>query len=78
MNEDAALKTPASVREIVSQSLRGSDRALPGDGPARRQEQAALGAAISILACLEDDAIGPLPELKEGLVKLILTPAPAA
>ena len=47
-------------------------------GPYRTQEQAALGAAVAILgACLEDDGVGPLPELTTNLVQILLTPGPA-
>lgn len=69
---------PSSVRQIVSESLRGGSPRPADHGPRNMQEQAALGAAVAILgACLEDEAVGPLPELTAGLVQILLTPASA-
>jgi hypothetical protein len=68
----------ASVRQIVSESLRGGSPRPEAHGPRNMQEQAALGAAVAILgACLEEDAVGPLPETTAGLVEILLTPASA-
>jgi hypothetical protein len=85
VTEDAAFNSPvalapspASVRKIVSDSLRGRNIGPMHPGPYRTQEQAALGAAVAILgACLEDDGVGPLPELTTNLVQILLTPGPA-
>jgi hypothetical protein len=75
--ESAPVK-PSSVRQIVSESLRGGSPRPADHGPRNMQEQAALGAAVAILgACLEDEAVGPLPELTAGLVQILLTPASA-
>jgi len=70
--------SPASVRQIVSDSLRGRLGGPVHPGSHRTQEQAALGAAVAILgACLEDEGVGPLPELTTNLVQILLTPGPA-
>jgi AcrR family transcriptional regulator len=43
--------------------------------PGRLNEQAAVGAAISIVgSCLARDRVGPLPELTSALVRIILAP----
>ena len=69
---------PSSVRQIVSESLRGGSPRPADHGPRNMQEQAALGAAVAILgACLQDESVGPLPELTAGLVQILLTPASA-
>jgi hypothetical protein len=53
----------------------GSQRYSQARSPSDLTEQAAVGAAVSIVGVsLADKKIGPLPELTRALVQIILTP----
>ena len=65
-----------SANEWLVDLLRNSSQQCPdARSPSDLTEQAAVGAAISIVgSCLASDRIGPLPELTTALVQIVLTP----
>jgi AcrR family transcriptional regulator len=65
-----------SANEWLVELLReGSRRHPEARSPSDLTEQAAVGAAISIVgSCLASERIGPMPELTTALVQIILTP----
>jgi AcrR family transcriptional regulator len=65
-----------SATEWLVELLRDSSERCPdARSPSDLTEQAAVGAAISIVgSCLASDRIGPMPELTTALVQIILTP----
>jgi hypothetical protein len=65
-----------TVHEWLTEVVREtSQRCHVVHSPGDRAEQAAVGAAVSIVgACLADEQIGPLPDLTAALVPIILTP----
>jgi AcrR family transcriptional regulator len=65
-----------SVNDWLVELVREGANAFPNArGPSELTEQAAVGAAISIVgSCLVNERIGPTPELTSVLVQIILTP----
>jgi AcrR family transcriptional regulator len=60
---------------LVALLREGSRRCPDAQSPSDLTEQAAVGAAISIVgSCLASDRVGPMPELTTALVQIILTP----
>ncbi|HEX6229189.1 MAG TPA: hypothetical protein VFZ41_06965 [Solirubrobacterales bacterium] len=68
----SAISVRQWLTEVVQET---SQRRHVVHSPGDRAEQAAVGAAVSIVgACLTDEEIGPLPDLTATLVPIILTP----
>jgi AcrR family transcriptional regulator len=65
-----------SANEWLAELLRDGSRRCPdARSPSDLTEQAAVGAAISIVgSCLASERVGPMPELTTALVQIILTP----
>jgi AcrR family transcriptional regulator len=65
-----------SANEWLADLLRdGSRTYADARSPSDLTEQAAVGAAISIVgSCLTSERVGPMPELTAALVQIILTP----
>jgi AcrR family transcriptional regulator len=65
-----------SANEWLVELLRDGSRRCPdARSPSDLTEQAAVGAAISIVgSCLASERVGPMPELTTALVQIILTP----
>jgi AcrR family transcriptional regulator len=60
---------------LVALLREGSRNCPDARSPGDLTEQAAVGAAISIVgSCLASDRVGPMPELTTALVQIILTP----
>lgn len=62
-------------RWLIDLLHNGSERYPAVRAPSDLTEQAAIGAAISIVgSCLANDRIGPMPELMAALVQIVLSP----